>query len=135
MRQTRTARRHQGIHTHAHTHIRIRIHRTNPIEHVYLGEVLARYPHHDYPDAPLNSANVLSFCFPDRLRLRAAYALPTFHTFALTNEIGYVASAVRGIRLPLRVPLFRERAAVRCTATCCPYALLTRRFSRSTVSR
>lgn len=63
---------------------------TNPIEHVYLGEILARFPAADHSNVPLNAANVLSFCFPDYMRLRASYEAPCFHTFALTNELGYV---------------------------------------------
>lgn len=69
-------------------------HSLNPIEHVYLGEILARYPLTDHPGTPMNAGNILSFCFPDRVSLRAAYTVPHFHTFALTNELGYVVASV-----------------------------------------
>jgi hypothetical protein len=65
----------------------------SPLNHVYIGEILARHPPVDRDALPFNSGNVLSFCFPDRIVIRATFQAPHFHTFALTNELGYVRAA------------------------------------------
>ena len=60
-----------------------------------LSELLCRYPLEDYPEFPL-PGNVSLFCCPFGISVEhwesVAYPLPTFSTYALTNEFGQCVS-------------------------------------------
>ena len=54
-----------------------------PYSYRYIPEILDQYPQGEE-----TNSSISMFCFPNGLVIKEQYNIPTWHTFALTNEIG-----------------------------------------------